>query len=275
MIRNTLMMKVKKLYIPLLCLLCAGFLGFNAMHSYRIIPNKSFGQGERIEYRVHYGFINAATAKVEVSKGIVHVNQRPCYRVTITGRTVGAFDLISRVRDTWRSHLDTAAILPQSFERKIQEGKYRLDETVVFDHANKKAFVTSKKREQDHVKFDIPAEVQDIVGSYYYLRTINFKNVAVGEVVEIPVFFDNEVYRLKVKFAGKETVKTKFGRLEAFKLIPFVPSNKFFKGENPMTIWVSNDINKVPLKVEVDLKIGSLDMDLMDYGGLKTEFNWF
>jgi len=269
------MLKTRKLFaVIIICLLCFGFLGFNAMYTYRVIPNKSFGQGERIDYRVHYGFINAATAKVEVSKGITMVNNRPCYKVTITGRTVGAFDLISRVRDTWRAHMDTAAILPQSFERKIQEGKYRLDETVFFDQINNKAVVTSKKREQNQVRFDVPREVQDIVGSYYYLRTINFKNVSVGSIIEIPVFFDNENYRLKVKFAGKEMVKTKFGRHEAYKLIPFVPANKFFKGENPMTIWVSNDVNKVPLKVEVDLKIGSLDMDLMDYAGLKSEFNW-
>lgn len=256
------------------CVLGVGLLGFSSKQPYRVIPNKSFGQGEKIEYRVHYGFINAATAKVEVSKGIVYVNQRPCYRVTITGRTVGAFDLISRVRDTWRAHMDTAAILPQSFERKIQEGKYRLDETVLFDHNNKKAIVNSKKREQENVKFDIPKEVQDIVGSYYFLRTIDFKRITVGEIVEIPVFFDNENYKLKVKFAGKETIKTKFGKHESYKLVPFIPTNKFFKGENPMSIWVSNDINKVPLKVEVELKIGSLDMDITSYEGLKGEFKW-
>lgn len=269
------MKTTRKLYaVVLIGILCFTFLGFNAMHTYRLIPNKSFGQGERIEYRVHYGFINAATAKVEVSKGVVMVNNRPCYKVTITGRTVGAFDLISRVRDTWRSHMDTAAILPQTFERKIQEGKYRLDEMVVFDHINNKAIVTSKKREQDKVRFDIPREVQDLVGSYYYLRTINFKNVSIGTVVEVPVFFDNENYRLKVKFAGREVVKTKFGKIDAYKLVPSIPTNKFFKGENPMTIWVSNDANKVPVKVAVDLKIGSLDMDLLEYAGLKNEFNW-
>lgn len=249
-------------------------MSFSMVSDYRVIPRKGFTQGELIEYRVHYGIINAATAKVEVGKNIVYVNQRPCYRVSITGRTVGPFDLISRVRDTWRSHMDTAAVLPQLFERDIQEGKYRLDEKVVFNHLTNTATVTSKKRNQEAVKFTIPKNAQDLVGSYYYLRTIDFQQIAVGKVMEIPMFFDNEVYKLKVRFAGKEVIKTRYGRLETYKLIPYVPANRFFKGEYPMTIWVSNDVNRVPLKVEVNLKIGSLGLEITNYSGLKSEFKW-
>jgi hypothetical protein len=255
-------------------LIVVAMTSFSFLANYRTIKNKGFKQGEIIEYRVHYGFINAATAKVEVSKNIYTVNQRPCYRVSITGRTIGAFDLVSRVRDTWRSHMDTAAVVPQLFERDIQEGKYRLDEMVLFNHLSNTATVSSKKRNQEAVKFTTPQDVQDLVGSYYYLRTIDFHQIAVGKVIEVPMFFDNEVYRLKVRFDGKETIKTKYGRLETYKLIPYVPANKFFKGEYPMTIWVSNDENKVPLKVEVNLKIGSLELDITNYSGLKKEFKW-
>ncbi len=238
----------------------------------RVVANKSFGMGERVEYRVHYGFINAAEAKVEVGKNISMINNRPCYRVNVTGRTVGAFDLISKVRDTWRSYIDTAAILPQMFERQIQENKYRKDEKVIFNHNRDQAIASVK----DETKtFAVPNNIHDIISGYYFLRTINFDKVNEGEIIEVPTFFDGEVYKLRVRYVGKDVVKTKFGKAKALRINPLIPTNKFFKDEGAMRLWVTDDVNKIPLKAEVELKIGSLEMDIKSYRGLKQEIKWF
>jgi uncharacterized protein (DUF736 family) len=238
----------------------------------RVVPNRSFGTGERVEYRVHYGFINAAEAKVEIGKNISTINNRPCYRVNVTGRTVGAFDLISKVRDTWRSYIDTTAILPQMFERQIQENKYKKEEKVLFYHHRDQA-VSSVK---DGTKtFNVPNNIHDIISGYYFLRTVNFERVNEGEIIEVPTFFDGEVYKLRVRYVGKDVVKTKFGKTKVLRLNPLIPSNKFFKDEGAMRLWVTDDINKIPVKAEVELRIGSLEMDLKSYKGLKKEIAWF
>ncbi|WP_229206788.1 DUF3108 domain-containing protein [Dyadobacter crusticola] len=238
----------------------------------RVVANKSFGAGERVEYRVHYGFINAAEAKVEIGKNISMINSRPCYRVNVTGRTVGAFDLISKVRDTWRSYIDTTAILPQMFERQIQENKYRKEEKIIFNHNRDQAIATAK----DETKtFNVPNNIHDIISGYYFLRTINFDKVNEGDIIEVPTFFDGEVYKLRVRYVGKEVIKTKFGKARALRINPLIPTNKFFKDEGAMRLWVTDDVNKVPLKAEVELRIGSLEMDLKSYKGLKQEINWF
>jgi hypothetical protein len=263
---------MKRIYTTLLLLISASaFIGFKQFEQNRVVANKSFGLGEKVEYRVHYGFINAAEAKVEIDKKVTVVNNKPCYRINVTGRTVGPFDLISKVRDTWRSYVDTTAILPHMFQRSIQENKYRKEETVVFNHSKDIAVTSVKDESKTH---NVPNNIHDIVSGYFFLRTINFDKVSEGEVIEVPTFFDGEVYKLRVRYVGKDVIKTKFGKTRVLRLNPLIPDNKLFKGEGAMRLWISDDANKIPLKVQVELMIGSLEMDLKSYKGLRTDLVW-
>ncbi|MCF0056951.1 DUF3108 domain-containing protein [Dyadobacter sp. CY356] len=264
---------MKRLKITIIAVLSlTAVLAFRQFEQNRIIVNKSFSFGERVEYRVHYGFINAAEAKVEIAKNLSIVNNHPCYKINVTGRTVGAFDLITRVRDNWRSYVDTLAIVPHMFYQSIQENKYRKEETVVFNHDKDQATSTVKEETKT---FHTPNNVNDIISGYFFLRTINFEKVALGEIIEIPTFFDGEVYKLRIKYAGKDVIKTKFGKIKVLKLNPLIPDNKLFKGEGAVKLWVSDDVNKIPLKAEVELAIGSLEMDIKSVKNLQTELQWF
>lgn len=239
---------------------------FTTANNYRRVVNTSFGPGEHIEYRVHYGFINAAEAVVDVAPSLYTVNSRPCYQVNVFGRTTGAFDLVTKVRDTWRSYIDTSAILPQKFYTNIQENKYRKEENMTFNHA---ANTVKAEERTEKDLFKVPDNVHDVVSSYYFLRTIDFNRLVIGSVIEVPAFYDDTVYNMKVRYRGKERLKTKFGKTNAIKLSPIMSTNGFFKGEDALLVWVSDDANKVPLKVEVELSIGSLEMDIRKFSGLK------
>ena len=264
-------MRNKELIILLGAVLFATLAAVRAKDTYRQIPNSSFGTGERIEYRVHYGFINAAEARVEVANSVVRVNNRPCYRVNVTGRTVGAFDLVSRVRDQWRSYIDTAAIVPQMFQQNIEENKFRKQETLTFNHGSDVVYLDNK---EDKKSFKVPDNVHDVISGYYFLRTMNFDRFSEGQLIEVPTFFSGEVYPMRVRYRGKDVVKTKFGKIRVIKLNPVMPNNKLFKGDDSVRIWVSDDDNKVPVKVEVDLWIGALEMDLKSFKGLRNDFKW-
>src|SRR5690349_7395805 len=109
------------LLLSLPALLSAGLMAFSPNESPRTLHNDSFGRGETMHYKVHYSLLNAAEATIELSDDIHKVNDRPCYKATVTGRTNGSFDLFLKVRDTWRSYIDTTSILPQRFFRNIEE----------------------------------------------------------------------------------------------------------------------------------------------------------
>ncbi|RDC62085.1 DUF3108 domain-containing protein [Adhaeribacter pallidiroseus] len=229
----------------------------------------SFATGEVLKYKVHYGLINAAEAEIEIAPEIHRVNDRPCYRANVFGKTVGSFDFFLRIRDTWRSFIDTSLVVPQKYHRNVEEGKYRKKENVTFDHKNHMALVETKQT----LNLKIPDRVQDVVSGFYYLRTINFDRYKVGDVIRMKGYFYKKIYDMQVVYKGRETVDTKAGTFKAFKLVPKMPDTDLFAGESSVSVYLSDDRNKIPVMIKADLLVGAVKVDLYEYSGLKHRLN--
>ena len=243
---------------------------FVVSDSYRYLQNTSFKAGEYFEYKVKFGFLPIGEATVDVSQQIYSVNNRPCFRVNILGKTSGLTDLF-RIRNTYRSYLDTAAILPQKFLMSLHENNYKKDQTIIFDHL---ANVAIREQDKEKKNFKLPDNVHDVVSGYYFLRTIDFSKVKSGESVSSNMFFDDEIYNIKVKFNGRGVVKTRFGKINVIKLNPVLPPNGMFEGEDAIRIWVSDDRNRVPIRIEIDFAVGSASMELKEYRNIRYDFDW-
>ena len=115
--------------------------------------------------------------------------------------------------------------------------------------------------------------IQDLVSTFYYLRNnLDISKLEPGAEVRIDMFFDEENYGFKLKYLGEEVIKTEFGTIESLKFRPYVMAGRVFKEEESLTLWVSKDKNKVPLRIQADLAVGSLRADLEAYKGLKHPF---
>ena len=264
------------LRLGILTLIISGFLsGDNA---YRNLRNESFSPGEFLEYRVHLGFINAGFATLHISEDIYIINDRPCFKADIIGESAGILDIFYNVRDNWGSYIDTASIVPHRAYRYIAENRYRKNEIVNFEHSTDTAIVSKLDKKTRELKrkvyYPIPKNVQDIVSGYYYLRTIDFNRMTVGDTLTVAAFFDEEVYHLNIIYLGKDEVKTKFGRINAFVLSPIMPTNKLFRGNHPIKVWFSNDKNKVPLKIKAAMFVGSVEVDLKSHKNLRNPFSF-
>ncbi|MFD2037194.1 DUF3108 domain-containing protein [Belliella marina] len=235
--------------------------------------NTAFKSGEELTFKVSYSFFDAAEAKMKINPYVTKINERPVYKIDVTGSTLGLFKLF-KVNDTWGSYLDTTKMIPLQSYRFIEEGKYRKNERVVFDHDKGKALVRLYDREDDQIidtkDYTIPKNVQDIVSGFYLLRTMDLTKHKKGDVISITGFFDKEIYNLKLIYEGKEKLSTEVGDYETFKLTPIMPSNKLFRGKHPVTVWVSDDQNKIPLKIKAKLMVGALNMDITKAEGLRN-----
>ncbi len=229
----------------------------------------TFGLGEEINYRIHYGFLNAAVARMVIEKDIHFVNGQPCMKIDVFGESVGMFDLFSNIRDNWGTYFDTANVRPARFYRVLQEGKYRKNEIVTFDHSKELAFTREFSFKQNRWKpveqHKIPANVQDLISGYYYLRTFDFSNRKEGEIITIKAFFDKEMYDFKIRLVRREEVKTTIGRIRSIVLSPIMPENSLFDGENSIQIWISDDRNKVPLKIKANMFVGAVEVDIESF----------
>ena len=225
------------------------------------INNVAFIPGEVLEYRVHYGFIDAGEARLEVSKQYKDFGGRACYHVIGTGKSMGAFDWFFKVRDSYESYIDTQALVPWLFIRRVNEGGYIINQNVSFNHFKKTA--TSEKK-----PIDTPSRVQDLVSSIYYARTIDFSKAVPGDTFVIHTYLDDETFPLTIKFIGREKVKTKKGTFRCIAFRPMLLEGRVFKEKEGMTVWITDDKNRIPIRAQANLLIGAIKMDLKGYSGL-------
>lgn len=262
------------LLVPLL-LLCAAFTQpIGTAEPVRLWPNASFRTGEVIRYKVHYGIINAGEAVIETAGNLERVADRPCYRATVSGRTLGSFDFFMHVRDTWRAYIDTASILPLRSSRDIAEGTYRKKEVVDFDQAHDVVNVLqTHTKEPIRYTFKVPNNVQELVSGFYFLRTLDYDRMKPGEVIRVGGFFDEGAFNLEVVYKGRELVETKAGLVHAIKLVPRMPKNRIFRGEDAIKVYFSDDKNKIPVLFQAELFVGSVKVDMYQAEGLKNKLN--
>lgn len=232
-----------------------------AQHVLREINNDAFKPGEKLTFRVHYGFVDAGTAQLEVAAQLQKIGPRSCFHVIGTGKSVGAFDWFFKVRDRYESYVDDEAMVPWLFIRKIEEGGYKKNQQVVFDHYRDSA-------RSDKKTIVVPDNTQDLISAFYYARTIDFSHAEPGQIFPINGYLDDEVIPLNIKVVGREEVSTKLGTFKCIKFHPLLQEGRVFKENEDMTVWISDDKNKIPIRVQTDILIGSIKMDLTGYENL-------
>ena len=227
----------------------------------RVIQNNAFKPGEFLKYRIHYGIIDAGEATLEVKPELFPIGNRKCYHVVGLGRTRGAFDWFFKVRDRYESYFDTQAFVPWIFIRRVDEGGYKISQNVTFNPYKKTA--TSEKGTIPVVEY-----VQDLVSAYYYARTLDFTNAKEGTLFPIPAYLDDEVYPMVIKYVGKQTISTRLGTFRCIMFRPLLQEGRVFKEQEGMTVWVTDDNNRIVVRAEAEILVGSIKMDLDGYKGL-------
>ncbi len=231
----------------------------------------AFDVGEWFKFEMSYsGFLKAGEATLIVNES--SHNDKETFHVVGKGWTTGAIKWFFKVEDRYESYFDRETLIPYKFVRNIDEGGHTKDLEIEFDQLNNKAYVNNKKQNKKSV-VDTKPNIQDMVSTFYYLRNkLDVTNLKIGDEVMVDMFFDSENYGFKLKYLGEETINTEFGKVESLKFRPYVMAGRVFKEEESLTLWVSKDKNKVPLRIKADLAIGSLRADLEAFKGLKHPF---
>jgi len=231
----------------------------------------AFQEGEWFKFEMSYSnFLKAGNATLEVKES--SINGRPVYHVVGKGWTTGAIKWFFKVKDRYESFIDKETGMPYKFIRKIDEGGHTKDIEIEFDHEKREALVENKKYKTTKT-VATEKDVQDMVSAFYYLRNnYDTESIKEGDIVTLNMFFDEENYNFKLKFLGRETIDTEFGRVKTLKFRPYVMAGRVFKEQESLTLWVSADDNKIPLKIKADLAVGSLQANLEAFKGLKHSF---
>ncbi len=242
-----------------------------SLSSFKPIVKIPFKEGEWLKFRIHYGLINAGYATLTLKEA--QKNGKAVYHVTGEGWTTGVTKVFFKVYDNYQSFFDKETGLPYHFIRRVDEGGYIISKDKYFDHQKKEVLVVDHKRKTTEV-FKIN-EVQDMISTLYFLRNRDLSNLKNGEEIIINLFFDGETNPFKLKLLDRELINTKFGKIRTLKFRPYVQTGRVFKENESVTIWITDDENKIPVRVRASLVIGSLKMELDEYKGLSNPFNIF
>lgn len=231
------------------------------------IRNTSFQDNEKLTFKVYYNmgriWLHAGDATFNVNEE-TH-NDRRVYHVVGMGKTVKSYEWFYKVNDKYESYIDAASMLPVKFVRDVNEGGFRIYNNVQFNHNIGRATSTNGI-------FNIPKCTQDVLSTIYYARNINYNKYKPGDKIPFSMFLDDQVYNLYIRYVGKERIKTKYGTFNAIKIVPLLIEGTIFKGGEKMAVWVSDDDNHLPLRVDSPILVGSIKVDLMSYEHIRNPF---
>ena len=231
----------------------------------------SFADGEMLEYKLKYGFFNTSYASLSLNE--INQNGKKIYKASAIGRTTGMARFFFKVEDLYESYFEKEFVRPIKSIRDIYEGGYIRNSETTFDHTNNigyfKNILNGKEKE-----IKLLDDIQDLVSTFYFLRKhLDISQLKPNDYIFVNIFFSAENYPFKMKYLGKEILKTKFGLVECMKFIPFMESGRVFRDNEGISLWVTNDENRIPIKVKANLRIGSITADLFRFRGILNPFN--
>ncbi len=225
--------------------------------------NTTFSNGEKVSFEVYYnwGFIWLNAGEVSFKVDSIFQNGTPLYHFISKGGTHKGYEWIYKVRDTYESYLEVNTFRPLLGKRDSYEGGNIAKERYQFNYKSMRIFsqVENSDKPLKRDTFSFEPCTFDVLAATYYARNIDFSKCKSGDKIPIDIVIDNQVYKLYIKFICKEIVTHKNGtKYRSIKFKAKVIEGSIFKGDEDLTVWVSDDKNKVPLVVEAKILVGSI-----------------
>lgn len=239
----------------------------------RQVDNTAFRKGELFVFHAMYysrvtGNVTAGDASLRILPETVMIDGEPTMKVVGKANTQGIFNWFFKVENRYESYIHEEHIAPKRFYKNVREGRHRRNEDVVFDHRVGQAVSTD-------TVISIPPYVQDIISAYYYARTFDMEDLTAGDSFEVDFYHSDSVYVTRIMYEGKEQITTQLGTFNTLKFKPQVLEGAVFSQPYPMTLWISDDKNKMPIRAESGLVLGRARLDLAEFGGLQNPISSF
>lgn len=234
--------------------------------------NTSFTDAETLTYKAYYNWQFVWIPAGEITFTIKEDSSH--YNIMAIGKTYRSYNAFFRVNDYYATKIDKETMLPSSFVRRIEEGKYRKFDSLTFDHKYMQVHSLNGKTEEvaKAKTFEIDSCALDLISVMYTLRNINVDEYKEGDFLNVTMFMDKEIFPIKINYKKKEVKKIrKLGKFSTLKINPQLVVGNVFKEGDVMNIWVSDDKNKVPLLIESPVSVGSIKAVLKSYSGLRHE----
>ncbi len=272
-VNNSIGFYKKIIYASLLSLF---FLSFSNDAFSQELP---FKPGESLNYTIHYKYgivmAKAGTAQYDVKECLFRT--KPAIRTSLSFKTTSMFDKVYKIRDTLYSY-STPELQPVFHRKYLHEGKTEYVEEIDYKKfSNTYTSVSSKRYNDDVVKFDTilfaKEKGYDMINIFTFARIVDCSSLKPGASFTITSFVGRDAVPMNIRYAGqtildKGSVKYKTHKFEIDIIDPAFDEHK-----KAIEIWISDDDNRVPIKLRAKLKIGAAEAELSSFKNLKYPFD--
>jgi hypothetical protein len=255
---------MKKILIVVTLILSSAFEYGNQPAGDCGIVNQSFVEGETILYKIYYSLagVYLEAGQVNFTCRKETLERKTVFHITALGKTIPLYDHFYKVRDRYETFIDSANLLSYQFSRSVLEGGAKKYENIKFDREVNTAVTSSGV-------YKIPECTLDAIGALYYIRNMSVDHLKPGDKIPFDLFMDNELYKSYIRYMGKEIITTRYGKFHSIKIRPLLIKGTMFDAGEKMTVWVSDDGNHIPLRIQASIRIGSVKADLMEFKNLR------
>lgn len=213
--------------------------------------------------------LNIAEVRFQMGRYCPYEPRDSRYCASLGLRTRGLISWVYKVRDEWMTCMDAHALVPVLFHRTLREGKYRKYEYTSFAENRTQVSVRAAKTRTDALqstpkRYAIPPNTQDFLsGLLVFLHQWQAGHPPPA-TTSIPIFLGDSVFDTSIRYQGQENIShAYYGTTQTYVFAPSVTSFSTFAHQNPITLWVSADARRVPLRVHLQLKWGVFRVELV------------
>lgn len=240
--------------------------------------NNAVAAGEKLVFTASYNMSGLLTdlAQVTMETSEVKTSSSTLLRLKCKARTFIKWDNFFKINDLYESYVSPKTLKPYLYKRDINEGGYYKFMQYNYNHKTGTVKSLKRKRRSDGTFWDekknlnIGASTKDLVATLYHIRTLDIHKATNGSTDTFTVLMDNKEYKVSLTMLGKETINTKLGRKECYKLAIAINNSDVLRGNNDNLLWLTADQNKIPVYAKFKVPVGNGELKIQSATGLKN-----
>lgn len=228
-----------------------------------------FAAGETLVYEVDWMGIDVGSVTSKAEPIVLASTGHAAIHLSAAGSSNRSFSLFYSARGAEESWIDSSGLFSLGFVHdehyggQVDHQEWSMDYAAALAHRHR----TRQKKSAAAVTTDLDVpltmtNVQDEYSATYFYRAFPLK---AGQKLEMDVFQDKDMWKISVEALAKETIKVPAGTFDCLKVRPTATRNGVALKKGEMTVWVTDDAKRIPVKTQASTPFGKVNAVLTSW----------
>ncbi len=242
---------------------------------------QAFEAGEVLHYNVKYSaaIFSTSVATATVATSSDHIDGVECYKVGAIAKTKPFYNMFFKLEDIYTTWIEKSTLRPLRSTSELKEGDYRARGSFEFDWNKGVVSTVSENltRKDKHTKqMNLGPCSYDAIALFFNMRQIDTRNLVPNKPINLSLVLEDTVRTITFKFLERDTYYLDdIGEFRTLKFsCRFVSStDQSFKDGEEFYVWISDDLNKIPVYIESPIRVGKVSVSLQTWANLSHPFS--